>query len=265
MNQENIKQYADMLWQAQFSGLPCKALTEQSSEITIEEAYKIQEINVNRRINEKGLFEKKASLVGRKIGVTSPAVQEWLQVFEPDYGALLDDMWVGTHSKADITKLLQPRVEGEIAFVLKRDIDGSAVTSAQVIAAIDFALPAIEIIDSRIKDWQFKIQDTIADNASCGMFVLGSQPMLLSQINLRNTKMELSKNGEVVSTGGGFACMNNPINAVVWLAKKLSEFGITLKAGEVILSGALGPVSPVIAGDSVVCQIGNVAEVAVNF
>jgi 2-oxopent-4-enoate/cis-2-oxohex-4-enoate hydratase len=260
-----ITDLADRLWSAQFLGIPCKSLSETNPDFTIEDAYKVQQINVNKRINEKGLFDSKANLVGRKIGVTSKAVQDWLEVYEPDFGALLNDMWVGTHSKADITKLLQPRVEGEIAFVLKKDIDGENITSAKIISAIDFALPAIEIIDSRIIDWKFKIEDTIADNASCGMFVLGTQPISLFDTDLRKIQMSLFKNEELLSEGNGAACMNNPINAVVWLVKKLNEFGTQLKSGDIILSGALGPVSPVVSGDYIRVQIGNVGEVAVEF
>lgn len=256
---------ADTLWDAQFNGAPCAPLSSTNPEMTCEDAYEIQSININRRMTERGLFGTRARMIGRKIGVTSRAVQGWLEVDEPDFGGLLCDMAVGDGATADISKLLQPRVEGEIAFVLKKPLFGPGVTAAQVVAATDFILPAIEIIDSRISDWKFKIQDTIADNASSGMFVVGSRPSSLDSINLRTVGMALWKNGTVVSTGAGAACMGNPVNAVVWLVNKLGEFGVSLAAGELILSGALGPVSPVVKGDFVSVEIGRMGGVSVGF
>ncbi|MEO5931257.1 MAG: fumarylacetoacetate hydrolase family protein [Candidatus Kapaibacterium sp.] len=256
---------AEQLWNAQFTGTPCAALTDGNPDLTLADAYQVQQINLERRMNERGLFGRKARLVGRKVGITSRAVQSWLNVSEPDFGGLLDDMAVDDGGRADISKLLQPRVEGEIAFVLKKCLIGPGITAAQVIAATDFILPAIEIIDSRIIDWKFRIEDTIADNASSGMFVLGSQPMPLSEVNLRTIGMTLRKNGEIVSTGAGAACLGNPVNAMVWLANKLGELGAQLNTGQVILSGALGPVSPVVAGDVVHAEIGRMGSVSVSF
>lgn len=259
------KDLATALWNAQFNGVPCSAPTDAYPDLTISDAYEVQSINLERRINERGLFGRKARLVGRKVGITSRAVQEWLNVTEPDFGGLLDDMAVPDGGKADITKLLQPRVEGEIAFVLKKCLTGPGITAAQVLAAVDYILPSIEIIDSRIIDWKFRIQDTIADNASSGMFVLGAQPMLPTDVNLRTIGMTLRKNGEVVSTGAGAACLGDPVNAIVWLANKLGELGTQLSAGQVILSGALGPVQPVVSGDVIGVTIGRTAEVTVEF
>lgn len=256
---------ADRLWNAQFEGVPCQALTETNPEMTVADAYEIQGINLDRRMNQQGLFGPKARLVGRKIGITSEAVQNWLNCTEPDFGGLLDDMAVGDGSRADISKLLQPRVEGEIVFILKKCLIGPGVTAAQVIAATECILPAIEIVDSRIRDWKFKIEDTIADNASSGMFVLGTRPMLLNDIDLRMSGMTLRKNGTVVSTGAGAACLGNPVNAVVWLANRLGEYGQQLNTGQIIFSGALGPVSPVVAGDYVSVEIGRMGAVHVSF
>ncbi len=256
---------AATLWNAQFSGVPCDALTQERPDMTLTDAYEIQSINLERRINERGLFGKKARLVGRKVGITSRAVQEWLNVNEPDFGGLLDDMSVPDGGKADITKLLQPRAEGEIAFILKKCLIGPGITAAQVLAATECIVPSIEIIDSRIRDWKIKIQDTVADNASSAMFVLGSQPALPTEVNLKTIGMTFRKNGVVASTGAGAACLGSPVNAVVWLANKLGELGAQLNTGQVILSGALGPVQPVAAGDVVTVQIGRLAEVAVEF
>lgn len=259
------QEVAERLWSAQIGGTPCEAPTSTHPELTLHDAYEIQSINLNRRMTQQGLFGERARHVGRKVGITSRAVQTWLGVSEPDYGGLLCDMAVPDGGNADITKLLQPRVEGELAFVLKRSLFGPGVTAAQVVGSVDFVIPAIEIIDSRIRDWKFKIEDTIADNASSGMFVLGSQPMSLARLDLRTIGMTLRKNGEVVSTGAGAACLGNPVNAVVWLVNKLGEHGISLAPGEVILSGALGPVSPVVAGDRVSVCVGRAPEISVLF
>jgi 2-oxopent-4-enoate hydratase len=214
---------------------------------------------------EEGLFARPAQLVGHKIGLTSKAVQSWLKVGEPDFGVLLDDMIVADGDSAHTAKLLQPRAEAEIAFVLGRDLAGPGITAAQVIAATDFLLPAIEIIDSRIADWRITYEDTIADNASSGMFVLGSRPVSIRDVDLRLCGMALRKNGMVVSTGAGAACLGHPINAVVWLANKLAEFGQKLSAGDILLSGALGPVTPVEVGDQLVAEINGLGSVTVGF
>lgn len=261
----NNTDLAAILWDAQFSGTPCQPLTQLRPALTLQDAYAIQQINLDRRMNERGLFGKRARMVGKKIGITSRAVQNWLNVSEPDFGGLLDDMAVPNAGRADITKLLQPRVEGELAFVLKKCLVGPGITPAQVVEATDCVLPAIEIIDSRVKDWQITIQDTVADNASSGMFVLGPQPALLRQIDLRTIGMTLRKNGHVASTGAGAACMGDPVNAVAWLANRLGEFGQQLSAGQVILSGALGPVQPVVSGDWITVHVGRLSEVAVTF
>ncbi len=250
---------AEQLWNAQETQTPCDPLTTTHPDFSVEEAYEVQRINLTRRI------QNGAHLVGHKIGLTSLAVQEWLGVSEPDFGGLLDTMSVPNGSKADIGSLLQPRVEGELAFVFKQNLCGPGITPAQVIAATDFVLPAIEIIDSRIKDWKFKIQDTIADNASSGMFVVGSEPAWLDSINTQSIGLTLKKNGAVVSTGAGAACLGDPVNAVVWLVNKLGTLGVEIEAGHAILSGALGPVVPVAAGDYINVQIGRMAEVSVRF
>jgi 2-keto-4-pentenoate hydratase len=161
--------------------------------------------------------------------------------------------------------LLQPRVEGETAFVLKRDLQGPGVTVADVIRATDFVLPSIEIIDSRVKDWKIKIQDTVADNASSALFVLGTEPRQLRELDLRLAGMALRIDGEVMSSGSGAACLDHPCLAVAWLANKLGEFGVPLKAGEVILSGAFGPVVPVNGGEHVEVEISGLGRVSCTF
>jgi 2-oxopent-4-enoate/cis-2-oxohex-4-enoate hydratase len=253
------KKFAELLWQAQQSGAPSDLLTSIDADLTIEEAYAIQQINLERRMAEG------ARLVGRKVGLTSTAIRDWLGVAEPDFGGLLDTMAVPNGGSVPIASLMQPRVEAELAFLLKRPLRGPGVTAAAVLAATDYLLPAIEIIDTRQTDWRFKIQDTIADNASSAMFVLGSTPIDPQAISLRTIGATLRLNGRVVSTGAGAACMGDPVNAVVWLANTLGVLGVTLEAGEVILSGALGPVSPVVAGDYVGATVGRAEEVRVRF
>jgi 2-keto-4-pentenoate hydratase len=252
--------FAQMLRTAQAERTPCEPLTAINNEITVEEAYAVQDENIRRRL------EGGARLVGRKIGLTSHAIQEWLGVDEPDFGCLLDDMIVDDGARVDTSKLLQPRAEAELAFVLKEELCGPGITAAQVIQATDFVVPAIEIIDSRITDWDIEYPDTIADNASSALFVLGNQPVKLEDAgDLRLAGMKLRKNGRVVSTGAGAACLGHPLHAVAWLANKLAEFDTTLEPGQIILSGALGPVTDVEPGCWLEASIARVGSVRVSF
>lgn len=251
-----LQPLADRLWDAQRTHTPCQALSETDPELTVEDAYDIQRANVERTGRR---------IVGRKIGLTSAAVQGWLGVDEPDFGVLTDDMAIGDGQHAPFERLLQPRVEGEIAFLLRRDLRGTGITAADVVGATECILPAIEVIDSRVIDWNIKLVDTIADNASSAMYVLGLQGCRPTRRDLRRIGMTLRKNGEVASTGAGAACLENPVNAVVWLANRLAALGDRLRAGDVILSGALGPVSPVAQGDFVELEIDRLGRAAVRF
>jgi 2-keto-4-pentenoate hydratase len=196
-------------------------------------------------------------------------VQDWLKVSEPDFGFLLDDMEVkdgGSMKRAD---LLQARIEGEIAFVLKRELPGCFVVGgvgvADVIAATDFVVPALEIIDSRVADWNIQLADTVADNASSARFVIGTQRTPLDGIDLTLTGMTLRKNGSVASTGAGAACMGNPCVAVAWLANTLARLASPLRPGELVLSGALGPVVAVDAGDAFELEVSGLGRCTVRF
>lgn len=256
----DTSKFAEMLRTAQSDRTPCKPLTALDDAITVEQAYEVQRANIDRRL------EQGARLVGRKIGLTSHAIQDWLGVDEPDFGCLLDDMALPDGARVDASELLQPRAEAEIAFVLGERLAGPGITAASVMQATDFILPAIEIIDSRIEDWDIEYPDTIADNASSGMFVLGNRPVRLEDAgDLRQAGMKLRKNGRLVSTGAGAACMDHPINAVVWLANKLAEFDTALEAGQIILSGALGPVTDIADGDWLDADIAHVGSVRVSF
>ena len=259
-----VGEIADRLWEAQKTGQPCAPPSRDYPLLDVTSAYAVQHRIIERR-KTVGLNDAPARRVGRKIGLTSFAIQDWLGVSEPDFGVLLDDMVVLDGAEANTSHLLQPRVEAEVAFVLGGDIRGPGVTAADVVRATDHVVPALEIIDSRIADWKITYEDTIADNASSGLFVLGNGPRKLIDTDLRCAGMALRKNGAVVSTGAGAACLGHPVNAVVWLANKLAEFGQGLRSGEIVLSGALGPVTDVEAGDWVRADIAHLGSVSVRF
>jgi len=204
-------------------------------------------------------------VVGAKIGLTNPAVQKVFGVYQPDFGVLFSDMAVADGEEVDLGRLIQPRVEAEVAFVLKDGLPHEDVTSVDLMRAIDFLLPAIEIVDSRIEGWDISIVDTVADNASSGLYVLGTQPQALSKVDLRLCGMVLEHAGEPVSVGAGAACLGNPLNAVVWLASTMARMGSPLRAGDVVLSGALGPMVPVTPGARYEARISGLGSVRVGF
>lgn len=243
-DQATISALAKELYQALKQNRAVEPLTERYPGLSIEDAYQIQKVNVEKMIAEG------ARIVGKKIGLTSLAMQQMLGVFEPDFGQIFDRM-VLAKGELSMSKAIQPKAEGEIAFVLKDDLAGPGVSAFDVIRATDFLLPAIEIIDSRIKDWKIKIQDTVADNASSAFILAGSKPMALGEVDLFATGMVILKNGRVAATAAAAAVMDNPLNAVAWLANKLAQFGGRLKKGEIILSGSLAAAVPLKAGDLV--------------
>ena len=248
------------LLQAAASRVPCAPLVETHPDLTIEDAYAIQAAVIAARE-----ADGPSRLIGHKIGLTSAAVQSWLKVNEPDFGRLHAQMETPNGGTIEAASLLQPRAEGEIAFVLGADLPTSGVTTSEVIGATAYLLPAIEVVDSRVADWNITIVDTVADNASAGRFVLGTRPTLLSEVDLELLGMRLAKNGRVVSTGAGAACLDSPLHAVAWLANTVGRFGQQLREGDVILSGALGPVTPVAAGDDLVLDIATLGQVSVRF
>ncbi|HEU0203165.1 MAG TPA: fumarylacetoacetate hydrolase family protein [Burkholderiaceae bacterium] len=213
-------------------------------------------------INTRGRIDAGHRVVGKKVGLTSKAVQQQLGVDQPDFGVLFDDMEFLNGQDIPGERLLQPKVEAEVAFVVGRDLAGATPSWAEFLASLAYALPAIEIVDSAITDWKISLVDTVADNASCGLYLLGDQPVALGALSLGEIGMQMSKNGQVVSVGTGAACLGHPLRAAFWLARAMAERGQGLRAGEVILSGALGPMVPVVAGDIVHAQIGALGTVS---
>ena len=261
MDQEKIDQLGDELYAALRGGHTVVPLTDRENDIQIEDAYHISLRMLNRRVENDG-----ETIVGKKIGVTSKPVQEMLGVFQPDFGFLTDTM--AYPDSADIPvagNLIAPKAEGEIAFRLKKDLVGPGVTEADVLDATETIIPCFEIVDSRIEDWKIKIQDTVADNASCGVFVLGKNEVDPRDYDLPDLKMTIYKNGEFHSEGLGSAVQGNPLTAVAWLANTLGEFGIPFKAGELILSGSLAPLIPVVAGDEMSLEIEGIGGCSCKF
>ncbi len=233
---------AALLQQASQSGVPCAPLHDFLPKDSVELGYAIQNLNTEHYIKAG------RKLVGRKIGLTSVAVQTQLGVNQPDFGMLFSDMCFSNTDAIPANRLLQPKIEGEIAFVLGRDLDSENLTHADLRQSIDYALSAFEIVDSRIRNWQIGLLDTIADNASSGCYVLGSQPIIVDRLDLESCQMQITENGKTLSTGSGRECMGNPLNAALWLAQKMVDVGYPLQAGDIILSGALGPMVDVERG-----------------
>ncbi|WP_088329568.1 fumarylacetoacetate hydrolase family protein [Lacimicrobium sp. SS2-24] len=253
------QQAALQLRQAAESGAPCKPIRTLLAEQELDSAYRVQDINT-RHWQQQG-----RRLVGRKIGLTSKVVQSQLGVDQPDFGALFSDMAIAEGEEIASARLMQPKIEAEVALVLEKDLDMEQPTVADVIRATAFALPALEIVDSRIANWDINILDTIADNASSGLYVLGSKPVSLSQLDLKTSAMTLWKRGQPISTGAGVACLGNPLSAALWLARTMSKFGQPLREGDTILTGALGPMVAVQPGDVFECQISGLGSVSAFF
>jgi 2-keto-4-pentenoate hydratase len=250
---------ADRLWRAEAERAAIDPISETWPDLTIEDAYAIQTRNVERR-QAAGRV-----ICGRKVGLTSRPMQEFLRVFEPTFGALLDDMFIGDGDEIALEELIQPRVEAEIAFVIGRDLVGPGVTTSNALTAIAGALPALEIGDSRIADWRIQLVDTVADNASSARLVLGGKLTDVTDIDLSVVGMVISRNGVLLHTGAGAAVLGNPARCVAWLANKLASFGSALHAGDVVMSGALHRLVPVLAGDVFRAEFGHLGAVTTHF
>jgi 2-keto-4-pentenoate hydratase len=225
----------------------------------IDLAYAVQRELTRRREATGGV------VVGRKIGLTSPAVQQQLGVDQPDFGVLFADMDVTGASVIPSGRLLQPKAEAEVAFILKDDLADGNLDASQVRAAVDFAVAALEIVDSRIANWDITITDTVADNASSGLFVLADKQLTLDQFEPREVSMQLYANDVLVSQGSGAACLGDPLNALAWLARTARQYGQPLRAGQIVLSGALGPMVPTPPGTHIRADIEALGSVSATF
>lgn len=241
-----------------YAGNPVPPLRDGLDPTDIDKAYAVQAINT-RFWKEQG-----RRVVGRKVGLTSKAVQVQLGVDQPDFGVLFEDMEIPNGGLLKQAQVIQPKAEAEVAFVLARDLNDINATRESVAGAIDIAMPAIEIVDSRIADWKITFADTVADNGSSAFFVLGEgKPM--QGLDLWTCGMVLEVNGEVVSLGAGAACLGHPLEAAAWLARTLAQRGDPLRAGDIVLSGALGPMVALNSGDQVRATIGGIGAVAFSY
>lgn len=259
LTKEKIETLGNELYDAWKDARQISALTDQVPDLSIEDAYQVQLQTVNRRVAGGEM------ITGKKIGITAKAVMNLLGVNQPDFGHLMSGMQYNQSDPIPHRSFCQPKGEGEIAFLLKRDLAGPGITGADVLAATECIIPSFEIVDSRITDWKIKIQDTVADNASAAAYVLGSPQKTLKGFDLATCGMVLKKNGEIIGTGAGAATLSHPLNAVSWLANKLGSLGITLKAGEVILSGSLSIMFPIDAGDHLEMEVGGLGRTECRF
>ena len=256
---KKVEAAAKRLREAAQKGIACEPVRNLIGTTDLAKAYAVQEINTALRIAEG------ARVIGSKIGLTAPVVQKQLGVDQPDFGMLWNDKEVLNGGEVSMKDLMQPRAEAEIAFVLGQDLTRDRLTSVDILSAIDYAVASIEIVGSRIADWNIKITDTIADNASASHWVIGHKPVKLENLDLINCKMVMENNGKVVSEGVGKACLGSPINAMLWLAQKMQQIGKPMKAGDIILSGALGPMVSAKAGDNFRVTIEGLGEVSAAF
>jgi len=254
-----VTEAADRIALAARNRQPIAPVRTLIGESDIDLAYAVQQELISRRI------EAGAVVVGRKIGLTSPAVQRQLGVDQPDFGVLFADMDMSSEPIVPSHRLLQPKAEAEIAFVLKDDLDGEILSSEEVSSAVDHAVAALEIVDSRIADWDLTIADTVADNASSGLFLLGADRLTLDEFSPRDATMRMYADDTLVSEGDGKACLGDPLLPLTWLARTAAAYGNPLRAGQIILSGALGPMVPAPPGTRIRAEIAPLGEVSATF
>jgi 2-keto-4-pentenoate hydratase len=266
----SVAQAAERLMVAARTAVPAAPVRDVLGSTDVALAYEVQNVLTAAR-KAAG-----ARVAGRKVGLTSSAVQRQLGVDQPDFGVLFDDMLVPVGGEIDSSRLIAPKAEAEIAFLLSADMDGfaagvspdapiSAADRAAAAAAVDYAVAALEIVDSRIADWDITITDTVADNASSALYVLGGKRVPLSEFAPVEVTMNLEKNGEPASSGNGAACLGDPLNALVWLARTAVSLGVPLRAGDVVLSGALGAMVTAEPGTEITAELSTLGRVSVTF
>jgi 2-keto-4-pentenoate hydratase len=258
MDAAQLKEIADRLSRAEHERVAIDP-PAASAKLSVADAYRIQMINVERRVAAG------RRIVGGKVGLTSAAMQKMMGVNEPDFGHLFDDMILTGGGECSVGTLMLPRVEPEIAFVLSRELRGPGITREDVLAAAEYVTPALEIIDTRIRDWKITLADTIADNASSGRVVLGAEKTAPRRYDLASVAMKLEKNGAVVEEGVGSAVLGHPAEPVAWLANKLAEFGQSLAAESIVIPGALCRAVPVATGDAIAASFGPLGSVSIKF
>ncbi len=256
---KNLIDAAHAIMYARQSRTPIGPVSKTHGIATIEDAYAIAQINTRAKLDAGGRIS------GKKVGLTSKIVQQQLGVDQPDFGILFSDMEYLNGDTIQMSSLIHPKVEAEVAFVLGRDIDQVKPTWAEFLLSIKYAMASIEIVDSVVKDWAITLYDTVADNASSALYVMGDQPVAVDAVSLADIGMQMSINGSVVSTGAGASCLGHPLRSAYWLACLMAQSNQPLRQGEVILSGSLGPMIPVRSGDVVEVNIGGLGRVGCRF
>ena len=257
MDPSLIEAAARQLRTAAQTGVPCGPVRDVLGTATdVDAAYAVQQHNADLSL----VSGRRIS--GHKVGLTAEVVQQQMGVDQPDYGVLFADMCLPDGADIDSSRLLQPRAEGEVAVVIDRDLDKGEHCVVDLINAAAYVLPALEIVDSRIAGWDITIVDTVADNASCGLYVVGTRPVSIDSLDLRDIEMRLTIDGETAATGTGAACLGHPLNAAVWLADTMCRRGTPLRAGECLMTGSLGPMRPISPGAEVYADMGPLGTVS---
>ena len=252
---DRVERAALAIREARATRRPIPPVSRSHGLAGLAEAYAAAELNVRDQL------ARGRRIVGKKVGLTSPAVQRQLGVDQPDFGVLFDDMECLTGAEIPAGRLIQPKMEAEVAFVMGADLGPGVPSWAEFLRAVEYALPALEIVDSAIADWAITLVDTVADNASSAMFVLGDQPVSVGRLQLAQLPMTMTRGDAVVSRGTGAACLGHPLRAAWWLARTMGERGQPMRAGEVVMSGALGPMVPAASGDVFAADLGPLGTV----